>query len=243
MRKLSAYEINQLNKHNIDPYFLDLNSIDNKPVEYITGFAEFYGRDFIVNENTLIPRIETERIIDLAFENLPEGKVDFIDVGTGSGAIGITFAKELERKRIEYRGILSDSLDEALNIARSNIKKLKAYSLEPVTSNLFTSVSKQKFNTIFANLPYIPTSRISTLASSVKDFEPVSALDGGEDGLDLIRKLIYSTSEYLEKDGVLILEVDDTHTHKFSEEFIGWEIEIFTDLNGKNRFWVCKINS
>ncbi|MCA9381407.1 peptide chain release factor N(5)-glutamine methyltransferase [Candidatus Dojkabacteria bacterium] len=242
MRKLSAYEINQLNKHEIDPYSLDLDSIGDKPVEYITGFAEFYGRDFIVNENTLIPRIETERIIDLAFENLSEGKVNFIDIGTGSGAIGITFAKELEKREIDYSGILSDNSEESLAVAKQNVEKLKAYGLQLTASNLLRNVEHTTYNVILANLPYIPTSRIPNLTSSVKDFEPISALDGGEDGLDLIRKLIYSASAYLDKNGVIILEVDDTHTHKFAEEFIGWDIEIFTDLNGKNRFWVCRLN-
>lgn len=250
MRKLTAYEINQLNKYNIDPFSLDMSEPGEKPVEYITGFAEFYGRDFIVNESTLIPRIETERMIDLALDFIPplfkreiEGGYSFIDIGTGSGAIGITFAKELEKRGIKYNAVLTDKSKQALGTAKLNIKNLKAHSTKLIASNLLKNVKRTTYNVLFANLPYIPTSRISDLSSSVKDYEPVQALDGGEDGLDLIRKLIYSAAEYLEKNGVMILEVDDTHTKEFTEEFVGWNIEIFNDLNGKNRFWVCRLNS
>ena len=116
-RKFTALEINHLLKFGVDPFNLNLNKIKEMPVEYITGFSEFYGRVFEVNNKVLIPRIETERLIDLAlnFVRLKKlTKVKFCDVGTGSGVIGITFAKELEKRNIFFKATLSDISEDAL---------------------------------------------------------------------------------------------------------------------------------
>src|SRR5690606_18981440 len=99
----------------------------------------------------------------------------------------------------------------------------------------------EKFDVIFANLPYIPTDRIHKLPVSVRGYEPLSALDGGVDGLEFIRKLLNSAKKYLNKGGVIILEVDDTHTIRHTKEFEKeWNIEVKNDYNGKNRFWIAR---
>ncbi len=248
-RKFSAYEINHLNRFGIDPYSLDIEEIKEKPVEYITGFSEFYGRVFKVNEHTLIPRIETERIIDIALNSLPpfskggkEGGLSFVDIGTGSGAIGITLAKELEKRNIMYSGTLKDISAEALKVTSENINNHNL-NLDLLKSDLFESLELKanSLQLILANLPYIPSSRINKLQDSVKDYEPLSALDGGEDGLDLIRKFFEELPRFIDKQGVAILEVDDTHDLKKAEEFSNnLEIKILKDLNEKNRFWVVR---
>ncbi len=244
-RKLTAYEINHLNKFGVDPYSLDLNEIKEKPVEYITGFSEFYGRTFIVNNYTLIPRIETERIIDIALEFIKSNgteKVNFLDLGTGSGVIGITLAKELEKRNIKYSGTLSDFSEKALSIAEENIKTHKVL-LKTAQSDLFKNIQHESYDIILSNLPYVPSSRIPTLNSSVKDYEPLIALDGGEDGLSVIRKFINQMPSFLDKNGVAILEVDDTHDSKLASEFsFGFDIEVFKDINNKNRFWIVRRN-
>jgi len=263
-RKLKPREINHLQKHGIDPF--DIN--DNRPVEYITGFAEFFGRDFIVNDDVLIPRPETERIIDIALNHIDRKIkchaepveastfssskqthyfINFADVGCGNGAIGITFAKEFEKRNIDYSGILSDVSEKALQVAKSNIEAGRPFlpagrsrRLQLIQSNLLSNYPKShKFDIIFANLPYIPSSRVHNLDSSVKDFEPHLALDGGEDGLTLIRQLLHQAKSYLKNYGIIILEVDDTHTDAsaFGNDY---EIEILKDENKKNRFWILK---
>jgi release factor glutamine methyltransferase len=244
-RKFNAYEINHLRKFGVDHFSIGMDSIGSKPVEYITGHVEFCGLDFIVNKNVLIPRIETERIIDIAFENIKKIKdkkrIKFCDVGTGSGCIGLSFAKKLDSKRIQYEGILSDKSEEVLECTKMNHESIGFNGrIEIIRSDLFSNYPRaQKFDVILANLPYVPTKRVKDLDSSVKNYEPILALDGGDDGLMHIRKLIDQVQGRLEEGGFVLLEVDDTHTHKVAQEFeFGWEIEVFTDINDKNRFWL-----
>lgn len=243
MRKWSAYEYNQLIKFGLDPSIIASdNSLQDMPVEYITGFAEFRDRDFIVNKDVLIPRPETEHLIDIVLETLSENNnVRYVDVGTGSGVLGISLAIELEASGVEYEAILLDISESALDIARDNFARLirandSRFSF--VTSNLLSSIdSDVNIDLIIANLPYIPTERISQLQSSVKDFEPLLALDGGKDGLLYIRKLLYQAR--LKRVRRVVLEVDDTHDD--CSEFKFWNINIINDYNGKVRYWDCYI--
>lgn len=249
-------------KYKVDPFELKVE--DNEPVEYMTGFAEFFGRDFIVNENVLIPRIETEMMIDLGIDFVKEKiqrknpkkkkrdiSIVFADIGTGSGAIGISFAKELEKLNQNYFGILSDISGAALDVAKKNIRSLKIHNarIKLVESDLFSNINRKvKFDIIFANLPYIPRKRMSQLQDSVRDFEPYNALDGGEHGLDIIKRILVESRAYLKKDGVMLLEVDDSHgeniikNNGMKKYFRYWDIEVIRDLNGKIRFWRCNRN-
>lgn len=245
MRRFTAYEINLLSR-----YGIDYKSIDDEhiPVEYIIGKAIFCENEFFVNESTLIPRIETEYLIELALNDVCKKEfkdIKYIDIGCGSGSVGLTFAIELTRRNINFEGILSDISDEALKITKKNLHNLKKYingDINILNSNLLQSIPKNiKFKYIFANLPYIPSDRIYILPVSVKGYEPLSALDGGEDGLKYIRELLNESLKFLEDDGLILFEVDDTHTSKHIEEFKGsWDISIKNDLNGKNRYWLCR---
>ncbi len=242
MRHFSAYELNILLSHNIDPKTI---SNLNIPVEYIVKEAEFCERNFVVNESTLIPRVETEYLIELGLKYVKTQMVRFTDVGCGSGAIGLTFGIQLNLRNTLFECSLSDISDEALKVANQNYQLFKSLmgnnKVCIFNSNLLKGYSKEnKLNIIFANLPYIPSSRISILDKSVKDFEPLNALDGGKDGLKFIRELLLNAKEYLSQDGVILLEVDDTHkdTKEFEKE---WNIEVKNDFNGKIRYWVCHV--
>ena len=211
---------------------MDLN--DEKPEEYKQGFAMFCGQKFIVSPDVLIPRIETEEIIDIVAKCHPElvSGSHIADVGTGSGCIGITLAQKFPKATV----YLSDIDEKALKVARKNAKSkimkfLKSDLLENYPKDVF-------FDVIVANLPYIPTSRIKTLQPSVKDFEPRVALDGGPRGVTLINRLISQLSKHLKNNGMAILEIDDTHTLKSFEIPKNFSGEIKKDLLGRNRFLI-----
>jgi release factor glutamine methyltransferase len=263
MRKFTAQEINHLQKAGKDPFKLDMNKIGEKPVEYITGSAEFYNRIFKVNKNTLIPRIETEGLIDIALKelrgksNFREKKIVFADIATGSGAIGITFGLELRKLGCEFNGYLSDISSKALEVCSDNVEllfmtkqkrefvkqieydvvgesKIKIFKSDLLESYL----PSIRLDFILANLPYIPNNRLEKLDSSVRDYEPHLALDGGEGGIDLIMRLLVQANTKL--------KVDDSHNQKllnskkFAEDREYWDIQILRDLNDKIRYWVCR---
>lgn len=235
-RKLSARELNHLIRFGYEPEHV----AGEIPVEYITGFAEFAGHIFMVNQHTLIPRIETEHLITLALEQVKtKDKVTFADIGTGCGAIGITFALQLLALGVDFGGFLSDISNQAIFVAEDNWQRLsRSADREKVTifsSDLLQDFPESvSFDLIFANLPYIPTHRLGKLASSVKDFEPELALDGGIDGLKLINRLIKQAKGKLNRGGVLLLEVDDTHIKPHPG------FSLIKDLAGKPRFWFYK---
>lgn len=256
-RKFSPYELNLIRKAEFDSDEVSKNIADDQPLEYYLGLAEFRQRLYKVNEHTLIPRVETEEIIDLAIKYLNIGRtwdklinrekyyeeLRFADVGTGSGAIGISFADELKKNNIHYKGYLSDISEKTLDVAIENAKNLGHPELQIFKSNLFDDYPKSfKFDVIFANLPYIPSNNISTLANSVKNYEPILALDGGKDGLELILKCIKQAHHHLKEYGMLIMEVDDSHTSIPKDKWISknYLVHIHKDSFDRNRFWVLQ---
>ncbi|MBT4651980.1 MAG: peptide chain release factor N(5)-glutamine methyltransferase [Candidatus Pacebacteria bacterium] len=238
---LTPYEKNQLLKYGFDPE--DIAFYGKMPVEYITGYTSFYNNNFIVNSNVLIPRVETEDLVEkiISIYSKHKGKLSFLEVGTGSGALGISIFKNLLNKGVETSCILSDVSAEALEVTKKNIDNLvkedNQSKINIIKSDLVENISAlDEYDFCVANLPYIPHERISRLDSSVKDFEPILALDGGADGLDLIKKLL---KELQEKDfsGNVFLEVDDTHTKEKLESIDQVSLkEVWNDSLGKNRF-------
>ena len=211
---------------------MDLN--DEKPEEYKQGFAVFCGQKFFVSPDVLIPRIETEEIIDIVAKCHPElvSGSHIADVGTGSGCIGITLAQKFPKATV----YLSDLDEKALKISRKNaksknVKFLKSDLLENYPKDFF-------FDIIVSNLPYIPTGRIKNLQASVKNFEPYIALDGGIDGTIIINKLLAQIPFHLKTAGFAILEIDDSHTLKSFEIPKNFSGEIKKDLLGRNRFLI-----
>lgn len=242
-RILSSYEKNWLLKHGFSETIFT-----NIPVEYIVGKAEFYKREFLVNKHVLIPRIETEELINLSLSHITNGRshlsdggVYIADVGTGSGCLGITLYLELKKLENNSKIYFSDVSPSALEITLGNIHlhKIPKVDFSLRESNLFSNYPKDdKFNLIVANLPYVPSHRIGQLEKSVKDFEPKLALDGGNSGATLINKLIQQIPTFLVPHGIAILEIDEDHnleTFVIPKQFIG---KIKTDQFGKNRFLI-----
>ena len=172
------------------------------PLGLIFGQSEFYGRKFFVTNDTLIPRLDTEVLIEemLDIETFSKNS-SVLDIGTGSGAIAITL--NLERGCKTYAVDISD---KALEVARRNAENLGA-SVELISSDLFSNISELKVNFIVSNPPYICSSVIAELDKEVKDNEPILALDGGEDGLDYYRKIIAQAKDHLNKNGMLFFEI------------------------------------
>ena len=179
--------------------------ISGTPLSYITKNREFFGIDFFVNENVLIPRQESELLVEevISFcRKHQKTNLTVVDVGTGSGALAISIAKNLANVNV----IATDISQKALQVARKNAEKIHvSKKISFLHSNLLENL-KTPANVIVANLPYLSTSEINTLSLEVKK-EPEIALFGGENGIDLIAKLISQTPKYLKKNGKLILEI------------------------------------
>lgn len=241
MRKLKSFEINQLIHFGFDPFEVAKSIPENMPVEYYMNRCTFFDLDFEISNSVLIPRVESEELVERALNctsNL--STVNFLEVGCGSGAIGISFALKVKAGGRKFKGFLSDISDEALKITTRNLQKYEL-DLKTIRSDLLNEIPIQKFDVILANLPYIPSQRIAKLEPSVRDFEPHLALDGGSDGLIHIRKLLKESRNYLGSGGIVLLEVDDSHNQDTTLEFTQeWTIEVERDENEKIRYWVCK---
>jgi release factor glutamine methyltransferase len=213
-RIFSPYELNLLRQWAKD---VDPKSIGEKPVEYVTGHTEFCGLDFLVTQDTLIPRIESEQIVDLALKYIEGHSLahpTIADIGTGSGCLGLSLASKLSKMNTPYSIFLSDISPRALKVADLNAQRLlhSPENIFFIESNLLESYPQIKFDLILANLPYIPSKNIHNLDSSVKDFEPKLALDGGKEGNLYINALLSKLPQFLNKRGRAIFEIDDTHT-------------------------------
>ncbi len=171
------------------------------PIAYITGYKEFYGRDFFVNSDVLIPRPESEDIITILKEILPTTDHQLIDVGTGSGCLGIT--AKLEFPNLDVT--LSDISDEALAVAQQNAQDLSA-TVKIVKSDLLNSL-QTKTDIIIANLPYVDQ---TWQRSPETDYEPKLALFANKNGQAIIEELIIQASKLLTPNGYLIIEADPT---------------------------------
>ena len=177
-----------------------------EPLAYIVGRREFYGLDFEVNDSVLIPRQETELLVDVALERLAGrdsglGQPTVVDVGTGSGAVALALAARAENARIVGVDISRD----ALNVAVRNSDRLRAKGVEFVQGDMLTAIAGP-VDAIVSNPPYIPTGMLDSLAIEVRR-EPALALDGGSDGLDYFRHLATQANERLTVDGVMIVEL------------------------------------
>lgn len=172
------------------------------PLGYIFGKSYFYGREFKVDENVLIPRQDTEILIEKICDDIKSrnSEVSVLDIGTGSGAIAITIQKETNAKVSAV-----DVSDGALEIAKHNAKSLES-NVDFAKSDLFENVDC-KFDFIVSNPPYIESSVIETLDDEVKLNEPILALDGGEDGLDFYKKIVEEAPNHLNKGGKLYFEI------------------------------------
>lgn len=173
-----------------------------EPIAYLTGMREFWSREFLVTPEVLIPRPETELLVELALEQIPKTQACTIaDLGVGSGAVAITLA--LERPQATL--IASDISAPALGIAKTNAARLGATNLEFVLSDWLDGIPAQHFDIILSNPPYIAENDPHLSMGDLR-FEPQSALVSGKDGLDSIRQIAKTTCQWLNPGGLLLLE-------------------------------------
>ncbi|MBE5920457.1 MAG: peptide chain release factor N(5)-glutamine methyltransferase [Pseudobutyrivibrio ruminis] len=209
-----------------------LKRADHVPLQHITGEQEFMGINFWVNEHVLIPRQDTETLVEEALKVTPSGS-HVLDLCTGSGCVIISLV--VLGQGITGAGI--DISDEAIAVARDNGNRLAPGRIDFIQGNLWNPVLG-KYNTIVSNPPYIPTEDIKELAEEVKDHEPLIALDGAEDGLFFYRQIVGHAAEYLASDGWLLVEIGFDQGPDVYALFVenGFkDVEVIKDLAGNNR--------
>ncbi len=209
---------------------------DGEPLPYVLGWWEFYGRRFHVGAHVLIPRPETERLIELALAVLDQQTLSelVVDVGTGSGCIAVTLAAE----RPGLRLLAIDRSRAALTLAKENAALYSvAEQIDWLQGDLLGSVDA-RLRLVVANLPYIPSHRLEGLP--VADHEPLLALDGGVQGLDLIKTLLYQLKQRMAEGGVVLLEIDESQGLKIAayagEVFPRATVSLIQDLAGLDRY-------
>lgn len=213
-----------------------------QPWEYIRGLTEFCGYQFIVNPSVLIPRVETEQIVDIARLEVAKRRIQsIIDVGTGSGCIIISLAK-IFGSRLNYTAtdISKDALEIAIKNAQLNgVEK----DISFVRTNLVDGIQISSDTLVVANLPYIPTHIYNTLDSSVTDYEPKLALEAGKDGLKYYSELIDDLDSIKEKRNIqLLIEIDPSIEKVLHGLLLNREVHIVKDLNNLSRFALVSLS-
>jgi release factor glutamine methyltransferase len=175
-----------------------------EPVAYLLGEREFYGRKFRVDKRVLVPRPDTETLVEVALKRTRARSMSMraLDLCTGSGCVATTVGRE----RVTSHVLATDLSDDALAVARDNALRLGAYNVAFQRADLFAGI-RGPFDVITANPPYIPSAEIATLDADVRNFEPRGALDGGPDGLDLVRRVVDGARALLDDGGVLAVEI------------------------------------
>lgn len=216
--------------------------INREPTAYIVGHREFMDLDLIVNEDVLIPRPETEVLVETVIDHLNDitRVVRIADIGTGSGAIAISLAKSLPCSTVEAVDISEVAINIAkLNASRYNLLSRITFSL----GDLLEPLNGRKFNAIVSNPPYIPSNVIETLQVEVRKYEPSTALDGGADGLDFYRRLVEESPKLLLEGGFLAVEIGfdqaEAVTNLAREHFR--EVEVVKDLSQNDRVVVARL--
>ncbi len=178
-----------------------------EPVAYLLGFREFYGRSFLVDPRVLVPRPDTETLIDVALARTAHVSLSMraLDLCTGSGCVAVTLARQRPTATVHA----TDLSEDALAVARENAFRLGAHTTGFACGDLFGALPARcgPFDVVVSNPPYIASEEIETLERDIKEFEPRLALDGGADGLALVRRIVEAAPGRLAKGGVLAIEV------------------------------------
>jgi len=188
----------------------------NEPIAYILGEKEFWSKNFIVNKDTLIPRPETELLVDKLSKIFKDKKISILDIGTGSGCIIVSLLSMLKQST----GIGIDISKKAIFTAKMNASRYKINNRIKLINKSFENVFDKKFDLIVSNPPYIERKAIKNLSEDIKKYEPRMALDGGNDGVDLIKKVIYKSKDILKIKGTLALEIGNEQIKKVSKILI-----------------------
>jgi release factor glutamine methyltransferase len=229
------------------PRLMILMNNNDRPIQYIKGFVEFYKLRFLVNENALIPRPETELLVDEVLHFAKDkSNITVWDIGTGAGNIAISIAKNAPNIKI----IATEVSPMALEVAKKNTELHGVEDkIDFVVSDLLKNIDSKHVLpnselVIVTNLPYIPTERINYLDASVKDYEPHVALDGGPDGFELYRQLFQQINDLKLKPKLIVGEIDYTHGElaaiEAQEYFPDLHAEVKLDLYHRQRILIIR---
>lgn len=200
-----------------------------EPLQYIRGRTEFYGRDFLVDPRVLIPRPETEHLVEEAAKRVTRG-ARVLDIGTGSGCVALSIAME----RPDLTVFASDLSPAALAVASQNATRLGA-RVRFFGSNVCESLgAAARFGAIVSNPPYVPAWEVAELQAEVRDYEPAMALTPGETGLEVIERILARAPALLDRGGIMLFEIGYSQSDAVARlaEAAGWEAEFAADLQG-----------
>jgi release factor glutamine methyltransferase len=205
----------------------------HEPLQLITGVQEFYGLEFKVTADVLIPRPETETLVENAIQEFQRrDNIRFCEVGVGSGCISIALLMRLQNAN----AVGLDISEAALHVAAENAEKhAVSQRFDLNLSDVFVAVTGEKFDLIVSNPPYVPNGDLGTLQEEVRLFEPRIALDGGDDGLDVVRRIIAESPKHLNSGGLLYVEIgwnQSEHVGKMLDESTWESFEFLPDLQG-----------
>ncbi len=221
-------------------YELAMKRSDGYPLQYITNSQEFMGLEFYIKEGVLIPRPDTEALVEktikIAKQKYNNQNIKILDLGTGSGAIGISIAYYLKNSKVTA----IDINDIAIETTNINIKKHNLNNINVIKANIFDDIlSDKKYQIVVSNPPYIEKDTIMNLQTEVSCYEPKLALDGGIDGLDYYRRIVELFKKIHEKDGILAVEIGYNQKEKVVDIFRNIElfkkIETYKDLSENDR--------
>ncbi|MFV0388382.1 MAG: peptide chain release factor N(5)-glutamine methyltransferase [Pyrinomonadaceae bacterium] len=207
-----------------------------EPIQHIKGFQEFWNREFIVSKDVLIPRPETEMLVEEALALLPKSEeASFCEVGIGSGAIAVSVLAEREN----LRAVAVDISDAALEVARINGERFEVESrLKLINSDVFENVPRQEFLLVVSNPPYIAVAELGSLETEVRMYDPKMALTDGADGLSIIERIARDAQEFLLPGGSLLMEIGINQADEVEKLIMAnnWErCEFLKDLQGIQR--------
>lgn len=225
---------------------LVIRRIAGEPTAYLTGKKHFWEYDFKVTKDTLIPRPETEVLVDAVlrkFKHRDFNKKEIIrvlDLGTGSGCILISILKEIQKLGYDVQGIGLDISHGAIEVAKFNAQNLKIDDVNFICCD-WKNIKEKGFDIIVSNPPYISTDDVTMLESCVKDFEPKTALDGSEDGLECYRQIAKILPKIIKSNSIIALEHGIGQSSQVKEIMRGvFESEVVKDLTGKDRIIISK---
>jgi len=184
-----------------------------EPIAYILQEKEFWSKKFLVSKDTLIPRPETELMIEKLVNIFQNKSISILDMGTGTGCILISLLTELKKSH----GLGIDISQKAVSIAKKNAEDQKISKRSKFMKRSLNMIFNQKFDLIVSNPPYVLKGEIKNLEEDIRNYEPLVALDGGNDGLDVVKKVIYKAKEILKVNGLLAIEIGNEQSIKVSK--------------------------